>query len=63
LQTIQMKFHMPACAGASVRVTGQVDQVSEAARAAVVKFAIQTVPDGKLVASGKVTMGFTEELS
>jgi hypothetical protein len=58
-----MKFHTPACAGASVRVTGQVDQVSEAARAAVVKFAIQTVPGGRLVASGKVTTGFTEELS
>jgi 3-hydroxybutyryl-CoA dehydratase len=63
LQTVQMKFHSPACAETEVRVMGEVDQVSEAVRSAVVKITIRAIPDGTLVASGKITTGFTEESS
>jgi 3-hydroxybutyryl-CoA dehydratase len=60
LQTIQIKFTAPTYAGSLVRISGTVDQVSEAARAAILKIVIAQVDSGEILASAKVSIGFTE---
>lgn len=61
LQTLQMKFSAPAYVGRTVRVAATVEQVSEAANAAVVKVTVADVPSGRLLASAKASVGFTKE--
>jgi 3-hydroxybutyryl-CoA dehydratase len=59
LQTVQMKFMAPTYGGTMVRLTGVVDQVSVAARAAVVKLNVADAVSGMLLASGKANIGLT----
>lgn len=59
LQTMQMKFSAPTYSGTLVRLTGVIDQISEAARAAVVKLSVADAVSGGILASGKASIGFT----
>ena len=59
LQALTMQFRAPVLAGARLSVTGTVDQLSEAVRTAVLKVAIRDLDSGSLVATAKVTVGFT----
>lgn len=61
LLDLQMKFVTPVLAGQTVRVTGVVDQISQAARAAILKVVIDNLTTGALAARGKATVGFTHE--
>lgn len=60
LQTMQMKFAAPTYSGTLVRLTGVVDQISEAARAVVVKLSVADAVSGGILASGKASIGFTD---
>jgi 3-hydroxybutyryl-CoA dehydratase len=59
LQTVQMKFAAPTYSGMLVRVGGIVDQVSIAARAAVVKLSVADAMTGNVLATGKANVGLT----
>ena len=59
LQSVQMKFAAPTYSGTQIRLTGVIDQVSEAARAAVVKLNVADAVSGGILASGKATIGLT----
>ena len=62
MHALQMKFNAPTRVGSRIRVTGVVDQVSEAARAVVLKVSIVDAASAAALASGKVNLGFTEDL-
>lgn len=61
LQSLSLSFRAPVPAGTHVRVTGEVDQVSESARAAVLRVTVTDTADGRVMASGKAQVGFTRE--
>lgn len=61
LQSLSLSFRAPVPVGSRVRVAGEVDQVSEAARAAVLRVTLTDTADGRVVASGKAQVGFTGE--
>lgn len=61
LHSMQMKYHFPAYVGDRLRISGVVEQISDVTRAAVLRIAIQNVTAAVLLASGKVTVGFTQE--
>lgn len=61
LQSLSLTFRAPVPVGARVRVAGEVDQVSEAARAAVLRVTLTDTSDGRVLASGKAQVGFTRE--
>jgi len=61
LQTLQMKFVAPAYVDDAVRLTATIDQVSEAAGAAVVKVTLAHAASGLLLASAKASVGFTRD--
>jgi 3-hydroxybutyryl-CoA dehydratase len=60
LHSFQMKFAKPVISGASVRVTGTVDQLSEAAGAAVIVITVTDPANGETYANGKAMIGITE---
>jgi 3-hydroxybutyryl-CoA dehydratase len=59
LHAVQMKFLAPTYTGTSVRVSAVVDQVSDAAGAAVIKVTMTDGAAGDTLAHGKITIGFT----
>ncbi len=59
LQAVAMQFRMPVLAGARLSVTGTVAQLSEAVRTAILTVAVRDVGSGAVVATAKVTVGFT----
>jgi 3-hydroxybutyryl-CoA dehydratase len=59
LQIMQMKFAAPTYSGTLIRLTGVIDQVSEGARAAVVKLTVADAVSGGILASGKANIGLT----
>jgi len=59
LQAVAMQFRAPVLAGARLSVTGTVDQLSEAVRTAILKVAVRDLGSGAVVATAKVTVGFT----
>ena len=59
IHDMRLKFHLPAYPGERLVVRGIVDQRSEAAGAIVMRIEI-SVPARGVVASGKVTVGFTK---
>ena len=61
LHSMQMKFLAPTYAGTRVRVTGTVDQLSEAANAMVVKVSIIDTQTEVVLATSTVRIGFTKE--
>jgi len=61
LHGITIQFKAPALAGARVRVSGVVDQLSIAVEAVVLRFSIEDCSDGRVLANGKVNLGFTRE--
>jgi 3-hydroxybutyryl-CoA dehydratase len=60
LHSLHMKFARPVIAGTTVRVTGTVDQMSEATRAAVIAIYVTDPASGEAYASGKAVIGITE---
>jgi 3-hydroxybutyryl-CoA dehydratase len=60
LQT-QMSFAAPVVAGTRVRVTGTVEQLSDAVRSAVVAIRIVDADSLAPLARGRLTVGFTED--
>jgi 3-hydroxybutyryl-CoA dehydratase len=58
IHDLRLKFHSPAYSGDRLVVRGIVDQRSEAAGAIIIRIEIVVSSRG-LVASGKVTAGFT----
>ncbi len=61
LQSLSLQFKRPVLVGSRVRVTGVVDQLSEAVGAAVLRITVADADDGRTVAAGKATVGFTAE--
>jgi len=61
LHGISMQFKAPVLAGACVRVSGVVDQVSAAVEAVVLRVTIEDREDGRVLATGKINLGFTRE--
>ncbi len=61
LLKMEMSFAAPVVPGTRVRVTGTVEQISEAVRSAVI--GVRITDAGKLspLARGKLTVGFIEE--
>lgn len=59
-QKCQIGFAAPVYPGMTVRVTGMVDQVSEATQSAVIKIKIDAPEEGTEFARGKVHIGFTD---
>jgi 3-hydroxybutyryl-CoA dehydratase len=60
LHSFQMKFAKPVICGSSVRVTGTVDQLSEATHAAVIIVTVTDLASGETLATGKAVIGITE---
>jgi len=63
IHDFRIKFPAPAYSGDRLRVRGIVDQRSEAAGAIIIRVEITESSRGRVVASGKVTVGFTQERS
>ncbi|MGH7114640.1 MAG: MaoC/PaaZ C-terminal domain-containing protein [Stellaceae bacterium] len=61
LLKVQMSFAAPVVPGTLVRVTGIVEQISQAVRSAVIEIRIAEVKSLAALARGKVTVGFFEE--
>ncbi|HEY3909057.1 MAG TPA: MaoC/PaaZ C-terminal domain-containing protein [Stellaceae bacterium] len=61
LLKLEMSFAAPVAPGTRVRVTGTVEQLSEAVRSAVVGIRITDAGTLAPLARGKATVGFTEE--
>lgn len=61
LLKVEMSFAAPVVPGTRIRVTGTVEQISEAVRSAVI--GVRITDAGKLspLARGKLTVGFIEE--
>lgn len=60
---VAMSFVAPVLAGTAVTVTGTVDQLSEATQAAVLKVTVQESTTGRLLARGRLTLGFTRDVA
>jgi 3-hydroxybutyryl-CoA dehydratase len=60
LFSLQMKFSLPVLVGETVRVTGRVDQISEASRSIFVKISFRNVTTRSEAASGKAGVSFTK---
>ncbi len=61
LHGLSLQFRAPVLAGTRVRVTGVIDQLSAAVEAAVIRVTLTDGTDGRILASGKVNLGFTRE--
>lgn len=61
VHSIALEFRSPLIVDSPVRVTGSVDQLSEAVGAAVLKVSVTALEDGRTLATGKVRLGFTSE--
>ena len=61
VHSMALEFRSPLTVDSQVRVTGSVDQLSEAVGAAVLKVSVTALADGRTVATGKVRLGFTSE--
>ncbi len=59
---VNMAFVAPVIAGTRVTIAGVVDQVSDAVRSAVLKIEARDEA-GAVVARGKATIGFTQEVA
>jgi 3-hydroxybutyryl-CoA dehydratase len=59
LQTMNMRFLAPVPVGATVTVTGVVDQLSEAVRSGVILVTVRPTDGDAVFASGKASFGFT----
>ncbi|CAN5315110.1 MaoC family dehydratase [soil metagenome] len=59
LHSINLQFKSPLIVGSRVQVEGVVDQLSDAVQAAVLKVLVTDLADGRVIASGKVHLGFT----
>ncbi len=59
---VNMSFVAPVIAGTRVTVAGVVDQVSDAVRSVVLKIEARD-EGGAVVARGKATIGFTQEVA
>jgi len=57
LHSVQMKFAKPVCCGMLIKVTGIVDQLSEATAAAVIAISITDPASDEVFASGKAVVG------
>jgi 3-hydroxybutyryl-CoA dehydratase len=60
VHSMKLEFRAPLMVDSRVRVSGAVDQLSEAVEAAVLKVAVTELPHGRTVATGKVHLGFTK---
>ena len=61
LLKVQMSFGAPVGAGAEVKVTGTVEQLSPAVRAAIIGVRIVDAATLAPLARGRLTVGFTSE--
>jgi 3-hydroxybutyryl-CoA dehydratase len=59
LQTMNLRFRTPVPVGATVTVTGVVDQLSEAVRSGVILVTVGDTSNATVFATGKVGFGFT----
>jgi 3-hydroxybutyryl-CoA dehydratase len=59
LLDLRIKFSEPTVVGYAVRVTGTVDQISEATRSVVIRLSFRHTATGLEAASGKATVRFT----
>jgi 3-hydroxybutyryl-CoA dehydratase len=60
LHSFQMKFAKPVICDSSIRITGTVDQLSIATRAAIIVFTITDSTSDETFATGKAIIGITE---
>lgn len=62
LLKLQMSFAAPVVAGTRVRVSGVVEQISDAVRSAVIDIRVTDAASRSPLARGKATVGFLGEL-
>ncbi len=63
LQSLNLKWLHPVCAGDTVRFTATVSQISAPARAMMAEVVVENAETGVTVARGKVQAGFTGDES
>ena len=63
LQSLNLKWLQPVCAGDAVRFTATVAQISAPARAMMAEVTVENAETGEMVAKGKVQAGFTGDES
>lgn len=59
---VDCKFLSPCYVGDTIEVTAVVDEISIAVKAAVLRIVIINKVSGKILAKGKTTVGFTNEI-
>ncbi|MBN8902829.1 MAG: MaoC family dehydratase N-terminal domain-containing protein, partial [Rhodospirillales bacterium] len=60
LLAVQASFTAPVHPGTRLTVTGTVDQLSDGVRSAILKLRVTETGTGRLLARGKLTVGFTD---
>lgn len=63
LQAMNLMFLSPAFIGDRVKVSAIVDHLSEAMRTMLLKVCVARLPDGQVLARGKVQVGFTQAVA